>query len=43
MSVDDGGVERLVSQILTDLPQADACFEEVSGVAVAKAVGRGSS
>ena len=42
VGVDDGRVQRLVPEILADLAQAHAFFEQVGGVAVAQAVRGGS-
>ena len=36
--VDDGGVQRLVTQVLADLAQADAFLQQMGGVAVAQRV-----
>lgn len=38
MGVDDGGVERLVPEIVADLPQTDAFFQEVSGVRMSQRI-----
>jgi hypothetical protein len=35
VGVDDGGVERFVTQISADLAQRDAFLQQVSGIAVA--------
>ena len=36
MRIDDGGVEGLVTEILADLAQGDALFQEVRGVRMAQ-------
>src|SRR5215468_6641865 len=38
MSVDDGGVEGIVSEVNTDLTQRDAFLEQMRGIAVAQGV-----
>ena len=43
VGINDGGVEGLVTQILADLTQTDAFFQEMGGVGVSQSVdgGRG--
>lgn len=41
MRVDDGRVEGLVPEVLTDLAQGDAFFEQVGGVGMTQAVDGG--
>src|SRR5208282_1372723 len=41
MRVNDGGVQRLVAEILADLAQRNAFFQQMGGVTVTEAVGGG--
>jgi hypothetical protein len=43
VSVDDGGIEGLVTEVLADLKQADPFFQEMCGVGMTQGVGGGEA
>src|SRR5712691_6765557 len=41
VSVDDGGVQRVMAKVTADLKQGDAFFQQMSGIAMAQSVSGG--
>ena len=36
MEIDHGGIKAVVPEVLLDTPDVDACFQEMSGIAVSE-------